>query len=232
MPTTTPAGQESVTPAETPAETWATPPLPTETPATSAATPAGTRTPTPAPTPSFEDALACGTPYAYADNRDFHALSVYVGECQMKTGFYYTPGGGGNPVARWEAAPGSKFLLVGVDFYMTGIRKEGKSSRFMTPLATSFELVKGTSSFGVLNATGIPDMTDYYIRDVGSMYRDRLITKDDEGSGVLIYEVPGSFNPNGSYITFCPRNLDSWTGYYRSPDDWDCEKNLVIWQLR
>ncbi len=147
----------------------------------------------------------------------------------MRTTFYYTPGGNGNPMTEVEAIPDHKFLMVGVNFYMTGILKEGKSSIFMTPLANSFSLLKDGAAYSVLNASDIPDMTDYYIHDVGSMYRDRFIDKDDAGSGVLIYVVPLSFSPSGAYVTFCPKNLESWewSGYYRSPDDWDCGKNPV-----
>jgi hypothetical protein len=222
VPTPTPTVQEETR--------WQV--TPTGTPIPVVVTTATTVTPTPAPTPLFEDPLTKGTPYAFTDNRGFHTLSVYIGNCQMGSGFYYTPGEPGTPVARWEASSGHKFLMVGVDFYMTGIRKEGKSSTFLTPLATSFQLVKGGDSYGVLNASEIPRMTDYYLRDVGSMYRDRLITKDDEGSGILIFEVPQSFDPASAYVTFCPRNPESTSAYYRSPDDWDCTGDLVVWKLR
>jgi hypothetical protein len=207
----------------TPTVTWT--PIPVRTTTT-------TVTPTPAPTRVFEEVLAKGTPYAFTDNRGFHALSVYIGSCQMTSGFYYTPGEPGTPAARWEAEPGNKFLIVGVDFHMTGLRQEGKSSSFLTPLPTSFELVKGASSYGVLNASEIRRMTDYSIRDVGSMYRDQLITKDDDGSGVLIFEVPQSFDPVGAHVTFCPRNPEGSSAYYHTPDDWDCEEELVVWKLR
>jgi hypothetical protein len=236
MPMPAQTGQQGlqgpVTPPDTTPEVGPTTPLPTETPIPAVVTTATTVTPTPAPTPVFEDALTKGTPYAYADNQDFHAISVSVGNCQMRTGFYYTPEGSGSKLTRVEAIPGHKFLMVGVDFYMTGIRKEGKSSTFMTPLATSFQLVKGGDSYGVLNASDITGMTDYYIRDVGSMYRDLFINKDDDGSGVIIFVVPQSFDPAGAYVTFCPRNPESTPAYYRSPDDWDCEDDLVVWKLR
>ena len=191
-------------------------------------------TPTPVPTIAFRNPLSRGTAYAYTDNLNFHALSVSVRSTQMRSGFYYTPQDTGSLPLREEAAEGKKFLMVGIDFYMTGIRQEGKSSRFMTPLASSFQLVHDGISYGVLNASDIPGMSDYYIRDVGSMYRDRFISKDDDGSGILIFEVPQSADTSDAYITFCPTNLDSWAlyNYYRSPDAWDCEKNLVVWTLR
>jgi hypothetical protein len=183
--------------------------------------------------PAGIHALPKGAAYDYADNDDFHALSVSVDSTQMRTGFYYTPGVSGSGLVRWEAAPGNKFLLVGVRFIMTGIRREGKSSFFMTPLACSFRVLKDGVPYSVLNASDIPDMIDFYIRDVGSMYRDRFIDKDNDGSGVLVFEVPGSFDPKGALVIFCPKNLDSWAleGLYRSPDDWDCTKNPVVWAL-
>ncbi|HVP25409.1 MAG TPA: hypothetical protein VMS81_05450 [Methanomicrobiales archaeon] len=196
-----------------------------------------TTTPTPAPVPTvrtFNSPLSREAVYSFTDNVDFHALSVGVSGTQMRTGIYYTSAKSGNPQLHLDASPGSKFLMVGVDFYMNGIRKEGKSSIFMTPLPSSFEVWEGADSYGVLNATDIPNMEGYYIRDVGSLYRDRFIDKDDDGSGVLIFEVPQSFNLSRAYLTFCPRNEDSWafSGYYRSPDDWDCDKDLVVWHLR
>jgi hypothetical protein len=192
------------------------------------------KTPTPVPTIVFTNTLPRGTAYAYADNLNFHALSVAVRSTQMRTGFYYASGDAGNQPIREEAAEGEKFLMVGVDFYMTGIKKEGKSSQFMTPIAGSFQLVHDGISYGALNASDFPGMSDYYIRDVGSMYRDQFITKDDDGSGILIYEVPQSVDTVDAFITFCPTNLDSWAlyNYYRSPDDWDCAKNLVVWSLK
>jgi hypothetical protein len=182
----------------------------------------------------FTNTLTRGTAYAYADNENFHAISVAVRSTQMRTGFYYASGDAGNQPIREEAAEGEKFLMVGVDFYMTGIKKEGKSSQFMTPIAGSFQLVHDGISYGALNASDFPGMSDYYIRDVGSMYRDQFITKDDDGSGILIYEVPQSVDTVDAFITFCPTNLDSWAlyNYYRSPDDWDCAKNLVVWSLK
>ena len=191
-------------------------------------------TPSPVPTIVFRNALPRGTAYAYTDNENFHAVSVAVRSTQMRSGFYYASGETANQAIREEAAEGKKFLMVGVDFYMTGIKKEGKSSQFMTPLASSFQLVHDGISYGALNASDIPGMSDYYIRDVGSMYRDRFIDKDDNGSGILIYEVPQSVDTSDAYLTFCPTNLDSWAlyNYYRSPDDWDCGKNLVVWTLK
>lgn len=191
-------------------------------------------TPSPVPTLVFRNPLPRGTAYAYADNLNFHALSVSVRSTQMRSGFYYTSGDTGSQPIHVEAAEGEKFFMVGIDFYMTGIRKEGKSSQFMTPLASSFQLVHDGISYGVLNASDMPGMADYYIRDVGSMYRDQFISKDDDGSGILIYEVPQSVDTVDAYVTFCPTNLDSWAlyNYYRSPDDWDCEKDLVVWTLR
>ena len=191
-------------------------------------------TPVPVSTPAFRNPLPRGTAYTYTDNLNFHVLSVSVGSTQMRSGFYYAPQDAGSQPIRKEAAEGEKFLMVGVDFYMTGIRKEGKSSQFMTPLASSFQLVHDGISYGVLNASDIPGMADYYIRDVGSMYRDRFIDKDNDGSGILIFEVPQSVDTSDAYITFCPMNLDSWafSNYYRSPDNWDCEKNLVVWILK
>jgi hypothetical protein len=188
----------------------------------------------PVSTPAFRNPLPRGTAYAYTDNVNFHALSVSVGNTQMRSGFYYAPQDAGSQPIHMEAAEGEKFLMVGIDFYMTGIKKEGKSSQFMTPLASSFQLVHDGISYGVLNASDFPGMSDYYIRDVGSMYRDQFINKDDDGSGILIYEVPQSVDTSDAYITFCPTNLDSWAlyNYYRSPDDWDCEKNLVVWTLK
>jgi hypothetical protein len=209
-------------------------PTPEPTIPTVTGTPVPVATPSPAPVPVFGKVLPHDTAYAYGDNMDFHAVSVAVGGCQMRTGFYYAFKGYGNRLTRYEASPGNKFLIVEVDFQMTGLLQEGKSSLFMIPPASSFRLVKGAESYGVLNASDIEGMTDYYIRDVGSMYRDQFITKDDDGSGVLIFEVPLSFDPAGAYVTFCPQNPESWAyaGYFRSPDDWDCEKDLVVWQLR
>ena len=191
-------------------------------------------TPSPVPTIVFRNPFPRGTAYAYTDNENFHAISVAVQGTQMRTGFYYAPGDTGSQVIREEAAEGEKFLMVGVDFYMTGIKKEGKSSQFMTPIAGSFQLVHDGISYGALNASDFPGMSDYYIRDVGSMYRDRFITKDDDGSGILIYEVPLSVDTADAYVTFCPTNLDSWAlyNYFRSPDEWDCAKNLVVWALK
>jgi hypothetical protein len=191
-------------------------------------------TPLPVSTPVFVNPLPRGEAYAYADNQNFHALSVAVRSIQMRSGFYYTPGDTGNQPIHEEAAEGEKFLMVGVDFYMTGIKKEGKSSQFMTPLASSFQLVHDGMSYGALNASDFPGMSDYYIRDVGSMYRDQFINKDDDGSGILIYEVPQSVDTADAYLTFCPTNLDSWAlyNYYRSPDDWDCENKLIVWTLK
>jgi hypothetical protein len=194
-------------------------------------------TPTPAPVPTvptFKNPLSREAVFSFTDNVDFHALSVAVSGTQMRTGFYYTSEKSGNPELRLEAPEGSKFLMIGVDFYMTGIRKEGKSSTFMTPLSSSFEVWEGADSYGVLNTTDIPDMEGYYIRDVGSLYRDRFIDKDNDGSGVLIFEVPQSFDLDSAYLTFCPRNEESWalSGYFHSPDDWDCDRDLVVWDLR
>jgi hypothetical protein len=191
-------------------------------------------TPSPIPTIVFTNTLSRGTAYAYADNQDFHAVSVAVRSTQMRSGFYYASGVTGSQPIHAEAAEGEKFLMIGVDFYMTGIRKEGKSSQFMTPVAGSFQLVHDGISYGALNASDFPGMTDYYIRDVGSMYRDQFITKDDDGSGILIYEVPQSVDTADAYLTFCPTNLASWAlyDYYRSPDNWDCAKNLVVWTLK
>jgi len=190
-------------------------------------------TPVPVLTPVFPNPLPMKKAYFYADNQGFHSLSVSIVSTQMRTSFYYTPGGNGNPLTKVDAIPGYKFLMVGVNFYMTGILKEGKSSIFMTPLANSFTLLKDGATYNVLNASDIPDMTDYYIHDVGSMYRDQFIDKNDDGSGVLIYVVPQSTSPSGAYVTFCPKNLDSWQsdGYYRSPDDWDCGRDVVVWIL-
>jgi hypothetical protein len=214
-----------------PATTTTPPAVPEESPPIIAGEQTVPATEEPTLSQVFSHALPAKTVYSYADNVDFHSLSVSVGNTQMRTGFYYNPGSAGSQSAHWEAAPGNKFLMVGVKFYMTGIRKEGKSSLFMTPLACSFELVKGGSSYGVLNASDIPDMDNFYIHDVGTMYRDRFIDKDNDGSGVLMFEVPQSFDITGAYVTFCPRNLASWTGYYRSPDDWDCTGNPVVWRL-
>lgn len=214
-------------------------------PGLTASTPTGTtvqetivttvaETPVPVSTAAFRNPLPRGTAYTYTDNVNFHVVSVRVSTTQMRTGFYYTPQDAGGQLAHEEAAEGEKFLMVGIDFYMTGILKEGMSSQFMTPLASSFQLVHDGISYGVLNASDIPGMTDYYIRDFGSMYRDRFIDKDDDGSGILIFEVPQSVDTSDAYITFCPRNLASWaySNYYRSPDTWDCGKNLVVWILK
>jgi hypothetical protein len=238
MTTPVQTGQQDLTLMDTPSETMPeagpTTIIPAETPTPEGIAAMETGTPVPASIPIFRNPLPRGTAYAYPDNMDFHTVSVNIDNCEMRTRFYFTPGSSGSQLTPVEAIPGMKFLMVGVDFYMTGIRKEGKSALFMTPLATSFQLVKGSDSYKVLNASEITGMTDYYIRDVGSMYRDRFISKDDDGSGVLIFVVPQSFDPAGAYVTFCPRNLESWAsmGYYRSPDDWDCGKNLVVWQLR
>jgi hypothetical protein len=232
------AGQQNswwvVTPSGTMPQARATTPSVAETPAPDLAASPSARTTVPTPSPVFAKVLARDAAYSYADNDDFHAVSVSVGGYKMLTGFYYTPGASGTQLTRREPAPGNKFLMDAVDFHMTGIRREGKSSQFMTPLASSFRLVKGGESYGVLNASDIEGMTDYYIRDVGSMYHDRFITKDDEGSGFLIFEVPLSFDPAGALVTFCPQNDPSWaaSGYYRSPDNWDCQRNLIVWQLR
>jgi hypothetical protein len=222
----TPSGTPiQVRPAATPAA---------ETPApVPAAVPDGT-TAGPAPSPAFAKVLARDAPFDYTDNDDFHAVSVSVGGSRLLTGFYYTPGGSGNQLTRREPATGDRFLMAGVDFHMTGIRREGKSSQFMTPLAASFRLVKGGESYGAVNASDLEGMTDYYIRDVGSMYHDRFITKDDDGDGFLIFEVPVSFDPAGALVSFCPQNDPAWasSGYYRSPDSWDCARKTVAWQLR
>lgn len=227
MPTPIQSGQQALTGIVTPSETM---------PEAASTTTVPTETPIPAPvlTPVFMNPLPRGTAYTFTDNMDFHTLSVKVGSCQVRTKFYFTPGTSITQLTPVEPIPGLKFLMVGVDFHMTGIRKEGKSSLFMTPLATSFQLVKGGDSYRVLNASEITGMTDYYIHDVGSIYRDRFIDKVNDGSGVLIFVVPQSFDPTGAFVTFCPRNLESWasSGYYRSPDNWDCERNLVVWQLR
>jgi len=209
-------------------------PAVTDTPGGEMAAPPAAGTPPPVPTPVFAKILAHDEPYAYADNDDFHSVSVSVGECKMLAGFYYTTGASITQLTRREPAPGMKFLLAGVAFHMTGIRREGKSSEFMTPLASSFRLVRGGESYGVLNASAIEGMTDYYIRDVGSVYHDKFITKDDDGNGFLIFEVPMSFDIAGALVTFCPQNDPSWvsSGYYRSPDNWNCERDLVVWQLR
>jgi hypothetical protein len=237
MPTPGQIEQQSLTRMVTPSEAQpeASPMtfVPSETPIPAGIAATETGTPVPVPTPVFRNPLPHGTAYTYADNMDFHTLSVVVGSCHMQTTFYFTPGGS-TQLTPVNTIPGLKFLMVGVDFHITGIRKEGKSSLFMTPLATSFQLVKGGDSYSPLNASEITGMTDYYIRDVGTMYRDRFIDKDNDGSGVLIFVVDRSFDPTGAFVTFCPRNLESWasSGYYRSPDDWDCEKNLIVWQLR
>ncbi|HVN65050.1 MAG TPA: hypothetical protein VMT31_00355 [Methanomicrobiales archaeon] len=220
-----------VTPPETTPEACPALLLQTGTPTPGSVTPTEAGTPEPVATFSFANPLPRSTTFTYADNMDFHSLSVSVDGSQMTTGFSYSRQG--SP-ARYEASPGNKFLMIAVDFHMIGILQEGKSSTFMTPLATSFRLVKGGDSYGVLNASEIEGMTDYFIRNVGSMYRDRFITKDDGGSGVVIFEVPGSFDPAGAFVTFCPQNLGSWADseYYRSPDNWNCERDLVVWQLR
>lgn len=237
MPTPGQTGEQSltgmVTPSETVPEAGPLTIVPSESPIPAMIAATETGTPVPVLTPVFRNPLPRGTPYIYADNMDFHTLSVIVGNCQMQTAFYFTPGGS-TKLTPVKAIPGLKFLIVGVDFHIIGIRKEGKSSFFMTPLATSFQLVKGGDSYSVLNVSEITGMTDYYIRDIGTIYRDRFIDKDNDGSGVLIFVVNQSFDPEGASITFCPRNLESWASslYYRSPDDWDCERNLIVWQLR
>jgi hypothetical protein len=210
----------------------ASPPAETTVPETGITTLPGT--PAPVPTVAFKTLLPMGTVYNYADNENFHSLSVRVSNVRMTTAFYYTSENNRGQPVQMETAEGEKFLLVGVDFYMTGILKEGKSSQFMTPLAGSFQIVHDGVSYGPLNISDMPGMTDYYIRDIGTLYRDRFIDKLDPGSGILIYEVPRSVGISDSIVAFCPKNLDSWaySNYYRSPDNWDCEANLIGWTLR
>ena len=195
-----------------------------------------TETPVPLPTlpAAFAHPLAKGSSFFFTDNVDFHKLSVSISGTQMRTGFYYSPGTSTRPTAHLEAPVGYKYLMVGVDFYMTGINKEGKSSIFMTPIPVSFQLVHDGVFYGTLNASDIPGMEDYYIRDIGSMYRAQFINKDDDGSGILIYEVPQEVDTSDAYIAFCPVNLESWSwsGYFRSPDDWDCDNDEVVWALK
>jgi len=213
------------------------PVFPTSTAETTVPETIGTTVPVasaPAPAIVYKTLLPMGAVYNYADNMNFHSLSVKVSGIRVTSGFYYTSENNRGQLVQMEASGGEKFLMVGIDFYITGILKEGKSSVFMTPLPGSFQLVHDGITYGPLNESDMPGMTDYYIHDIGTLYRDRFIDKLDPGDGILIYRVPRSVDTSDSSLAFCPKNLDSWVSsdYYRSPDDWDCKTDLVGWTLR
>ena len=196
-------------------------------------------TPTPSGSPVQEPVvgsiLASGAKFQYDDNFGKQIVSTSLRNTKIRSQYYYYFNDVANPVVlRHEAVPGTQLLLVGVTFDLVGLHGAGSRTRFMTPLASSFNLWDHGALRGPIDPHTLDNPLHYYIKDEGSLYMDRWVEKDIPGTGILVFEVPPSFSIKGTYISFCPANDPSWIARGiapRSPDSWNCARDGVAWKL-
>jgi hypothetical protein len=186
--------------------------------------------------PSYATELPVGGKFQYDDNNRKQIVSLSLRNDKVRTSYLYYYNDKQNPeTLRHDPTPGTKMLLVGVTFDLVGIHGEGSRTRFMTPLASSFELWERGTLYRPLDPHTLDNPLHYYIKDEGSLYLDKWIDKDQPGAGILVYEVPLSFTAQGCLVRFCPVNDPTWSSRGispRSPDSWDCAGQGVAWRLR
>jgi hypothetical protein len=206
-------------------------------PVTPVPQPARVIPPTPAPAAPSRISLPAdlrplGSHFEYKDNNRKQIVSVSVKNFFVVPQYSYLFEDLASPdVVHVYARPGYKFLLVGITWDLTRVVGEGTRTSFMTPTTASYKLVHEGYVYQALPPSTFENALNDYIINQGCLARDKLIDKDNPGSGILIFEVPEQFHVGDAYLEFCPRNALSLKDQPRSPDNWDCATMSVRWKF-
>jgi hypothetical protein len=187
----------------------------------------------PTPVPIFPpDIRPVRLAYQFKDNYGKQIVSINVKNYAVQnqyTYFYddaYTP----NEIVAL-ARQGYKFLIVGVTWDLVGIVGPGSRTSFITPNTTSYKLISQGDMYEPLYPFTLANPMHYYIKNQGTLVMSESIDKDNPGSGVLVFEVPGDVAAKDSYIEFCPQNEPYFIYQPHTPDNWDCTSNTIRWRL-
>ncbi|MDD1652906.1 MAG: RDD family protein [Methanomicrobiales archaeon] len=192
-----------------------------------------TVSPTPAATlPPLAMLLPLGQSFAMDDNFGKQVVSVSVESQEQKETLYYPSGNYTPQLYTKTAIPGHRFVLVGVEIQLVGLHGEGLRTYFMTPRADSFTLCEGEFCVNVTDPDEFGTGANNYIKDRGSLYRAKLIDKENHGDGLLVFETPDHLQLANATVRFCPRNDPLSAGWPRCDDNWDCEQATIGWRLR
>lgn len=138
----------------------------------------------------YPDALLLKQRYEFKDRAEANSLSVRVDSFAW-IDRYYT----GKDSGKEEHRPsyGNRYLGVLVEVNHLGYWGKG-NQKFKTPKPDAFTLL----SQGDWITPTQPDAS--YIRNVGSVYQQVTLDRKERIIGYLVYEVPASFDPDGTYL--------------------------------
>ncbi|QSZ67542.1 hypothetical protein RJ40_08510 [Methanofollis aquaemaris] len=138
----------------------------------------------------YPDAIRLKQRYEFKDRAGANNLSVRVDSFAWIDRYHTT-----KDEVQEEHRPsyGNRFLGVLVEVNHLGYWGKG-NQKFKTPKPGDFTLL----SQGEWVKLTQPDTP--YIRNVGSIYQQVTLDRKERIIGYLIYEVPGSFDPSGSYL--------------------------------
>ncbi|HUK37667.1 MAG TPA: hypothetical protein VLV30_00970, partial [Methanomicrobiales archaeon] len=114
---------------------------------------------------------------------------------------------------------------------LIGLNGPGSRTTFFTPNTSSYLLYNEGNLYEPLYPFTLTNPMHYYVKDRGTLVMPESIDKDNPGSGVLVFEVPGSVAAKDSIVEFCPQNEWYYLGEPHTPDNWDCSSNTISWKL-
>jgi len=138
--------------------------------------------------PRFPDALGMGERFCYDDSRKENTISLIASSLTWSYAFQTT---GTSPV-RYEAAPGSYFLLVTVKATHLGHKGEGVNTRIQTPAESAFTLLYGDAAYRPLAPPGSTNR--------GGSYSRVTLGRGESLSGYLFFEVPEELDLSRAYL--------------------------------
>lgn len=136
----------------------------------------------------FKDALPLRQRYTFTDRTGANTLSL-IPESVRETGVYYLLGGDGSTVA---AEPGRAFVVVTLQVTNIGHQGESRTYTVRTPDTGAFSLHYFDATYTPLK---IPSRTSF-----GEAYGAGTLDRYESKEGVIIFDVPASFESADAYI--------------------------------